>query len=270
MLFEDSVILYFESQKSRQMMKIGEKILRVESCPSSNEIAKELAEQCIQEGTVVIADEQTKGKGTKGRTWFSVRKKGLYMSVILRPSRSDVSLLPLMSGVAVCQALFQAEGIVVQLKWPNDLVWRERKLGGILCESSFSGSRLNYVILGFGLNMSQQREDFPEEIRSTATSLRLITKREVAEEVLLEKFWDALDNWYSLFLQGKEKKIVKAYLEYSLFPLGETISVETDKGHELGIYQGVDSNGSLILEMGGKKRTFFPAQIRAIKGLKEE
>ena len=251
-------------------MKIGEKILRVESCPSSNEVAKELAEQCIQEGMVIIADEQTRGKGTKGRTWFSVRKKGLYMSVILRPSRSDISLLPLMSGVALCQALFQAEGVFVQLKWPNDLVWKKRKLGGILCESSFSGNRLNYVILGFGLNMSHQREDFPEEIRSTSTSLRLITKRGVVEEVLLEKLWDALDNWYSLFLQGMEKKIVKAYLEYSLFPLGETISVETYKGHEFGIYHGIDSHGSLILELGGKKRTFFPAQIRVIKRLKEK
>jgi BirA family biotin operon repressor/biotin-[acetyl-CoA-carboxylase] ligase len=139
-------------------MEIGAKIVRVESCPSTNDLAKELALSGEKEGTVVISEEQTQGKGTKGRSWFSARRKGLYLSVILTPPSPKISLLPLVAGLAVSDAVFSTVGIRTSLKWPNDLVWEGKKLGGLLCESGYLGNRVNYVILGLGLNVSHGKD----------------------------------------------------------------------------------------------------------------
>ncbi|TET21650.1 MAG: biotin--[acetyl-CoA-carboxylase] ligase [Candidatus Aminicenantes bacterium] len=251
-------------------MKIGEKILRVESCSSTNDIARELAIGGEDEGTVVISEEQTQGKGRKGREWFSGRKKGLYISVILRPSKDDISLLPLLAGLAVRDAVFNSVGIRVRLKWPNDIIWNKRKLGGILCESSFLGNKLNYVILGIGLNINHLKEDFPGDIRLFAVSLKMIFKKEIDEEAILEELWKAIDRWYNIFSQGDERKIVHMFQEYSVIPLGKEVTVIMEDGHTSGVYRGIDSRGSLILERKGKKRNFCAAEIETIKGMIKE
>ena len=116
-------------------MRIGVKIHRIKSCPSTNDAAKELAMAGGKEGTVIISEEQTRGKGTRGRNWYSARKKGIYLSVILHPSRPNISLLPLMAGLAVNEAIFSTLDIRTKLKWPNDLLLDNRKFCGILTET---------------------------------------------------------------------------------------------------------------------------------------
>ena len=251
-------------------MKIGAKILRVKSCSSTNDLAKELAISGEKEGTAVISDEQTKGRGMKGRSWYSAPKKGLYLSVILRPTHSNISLLPLVAGLAVVDAVFDSVGIRVRLKWPNDLIWGKKKLGGILCEAGFLGNKVNYVILGIGLNMNHGRDDFPEEIRHQATSLKLITKEDMDENIILGNLWLALNHWYGQFLLGEGKKIVSIFKENSILPLGKEITVSTERGEVSGIYRGIDSQGGLILESRGERRTFFSAEIKTMKNNKKE
>jgi len=245
-------------------MKIREIIYRVESCSSTNDLAREMAIEGAQEGTVIISTEQTKGRGTKGRSWYSVKNKGLYLSIILRPENSNISLLPLMAGLAVKEAIFKTLKLSIGLRWPNDLIWKDCKLGGILSESSFLGNRVNYIILGIGLNLSQKKEDFPEEIRSIATSLKLITGKIVDEAALLRNLWKALNRWYLLFCQGQGHKIVWSFEKNSIFPPGKKITVESEKGLTTGIYRGIDSFGGLILEAGRKKTSFFSTEIKAI------
>ena len=242
-------------------MKIGNKIYRVKSCSSTNDLAAELASKGESEGTVVIAEEQRKGRGRKGRAWFSAGKTGLYLSVILRPHTTDISLLPLAAGIAVSDAVFTVTGLRIRLRWPNDLVFDEWKLGGILCESSFLGNQLSYVILGIGLNTRHSVEDFPRDLRSTATSLKLLGGEDVDEKELLLKLCDALGRWYSLFLRREEGRIIRTFEDYSAVPLGKKIAVTAECGLFSGPFCGIDTKGRLILEIGGKKRSFSAAEI---------
>lgn len=246
-------------------MEIGAKIFRVKSCPSTNDLAKELALSGEEEGTVVISDEQTKGRGMKGRKWYSTRKKGIYLSVMLRPPQSNISLLPLAAGLAVTDAVFNSVGLRIKLRWPNDLMWGKKKLGGILCEGGFSGDRINYAILGIGLNMNHGRDDFPEEIRLQATSLKLISKEDVDEDIVLKNLWPALNLWYGRFLQDERDKIVCHFQENSILPLGKEITLITESGEVSGVYRGIHSQGSLILESQGKRKSFFSAEIKTMK-----
>jgi len=246
-------------------MEIGAKIHWIKSCTSTSDLAKELVLEGAEEGTVVIADEQTEGRGMKGRTWYSAKKKGLYISCILRPEKANISLIPLLAGLAASEAILEMLGLRIKLKWPNDLVWEKKKLGGILCETGFLGSKANYSILGIGLNISHRSEDFPEDIRASATSLRLITKRDIDERALLGRLWRALNHWYCLFCQGEGERIVSAFQENSAVPFGKELTLVTQEGEISGIYRGVDSDGGLILEISGERRSFFAAEIKEIK-----
>jgi BirA family biotin operon repressor/biotin-[acetyl-CoA-carboxylase] ligase len=246
-------------------MEIGAKINRIKSCSSTNDLAKEMALSGEEEGTVIISDEQTKGRGMKGRKWYSARKKGIYLSVILRPPHPNISLLPLVAGLAVTDAVFDSVGLRIKLKWPNDLIWGKKKLGGILCEGGFLGDRINYAILGIGLNVNHGRGDFPEEIRHQATSLKLISKKDVDENIVLKNLWPALKHWYGRFLQDEKDKIASHFQENSILPLGKEITLVTASGEMSGIYRGIHSQGSLILESRGIRKSFFSAEIKTMK-----
>lgn len=251
-------------------MKIGAEILHVKSCSSTNDLAKEVALSGGEEGTVVISDEQTGGKGTKGRSWFSARKKGLYLSCILYPPHPRLSLLPLAAGLAANEAIFESVGIRARVKWPNDLIWGKKKLGGILCESSFLGNSVINVILGIGINLHHRRDDFPEEIRCEATSLRLITKKEVDDAAVLESLFKALNYWYGLHLRGENEKIIRSFQEHSVLPVGKKITVMTGKREVSGIYAGIDLQGNLILESKGERVSLVSGEIRLKKGEEKE
>ena len=246
-------------------MEIGAKIHWIKSCSSTNDLTKELAIGGEEEGTVIISEEQTRGRGTKGRSWYSPRKKGLYLSLLLYPSQPQISLLPLMAGLAANDAIFESAGIRVGLKWPNDLIWEKKKLGGILCESGFLGNKASYVIVGIGINLDQRREDFPEEIRSLATSLKLITKRDIDRKEFLQELCKALNRWYRLFQERRNEEIVRSFQDYSILPLGERVELLTETEEVLGTYAGIDSKGGLILEREGKRMTFFSGEVRSIK-----
>ena len=246
-------------------MKIGEKIHRVETCSSTNDFANTMALRGEEEGTVIIADEQTSGRGTKGRIWISEKDKGLYFSVILRPSERDLSLLPLVAGLAVRDALSETGDLPVKLKWPNDLICRGKKLGGILCEASFLGNAISHAILGVGLNVHHVREDFPVNFRSQATSLKILLNDDFDVRTFLIKLWKILDEWYGFFKEGKKAQIIRAFEEYSEFSAGERLVVQTEKKRMKGEYRGIDLRGRLLLQTQGFERPFLAAEVLKIK-----
>jgi len=246
-------------------MNIGAIIQSFETCSSTNDLAKALAEEGAEEGTVVLAEEQTKGRGTKGRSWHSPRGQGLYASVILRPKQTDISLLPLLAGVACAEAIRRAAGLDVSLKWPNDIVWRNKKLGGILCESGFLGNAVVYAVLGLGLNVSQKKRDFPEELRPSATSLRLILHKEVDRGRLELSLWQALNSWYKLFRQGRIAEVIQAFESIFIVPIGKVVNIKKENESYSGIFLGIDSQGRLRLRQDGHELLLSLAEIQGIE-----
>ena len=245
-------------------MTIGTTIHSFSTCPSTNDLAKRLAREGSAEGTVVIADEQTEGRGTKGRSWHSPRGQGLYASVILRPRRADLSLLPLTAGVACLEAIREATGLEVALEWPNDIVWKHRKLGGILCEGEFLGNAVSFAVLGVGLNIGQKREDFPAALRRTATSLRLALGREVDRAALEKSLWPVLNRWYAAWVRGRKDEIVRTYESKLVIPAGAVVEVRKAGGTLRGVYRGLDLRARLKIEVDEEQMILSPAEILAI------
>ena len=137
---------------------------------STSDRLKEKAREGAPEWAAVLADEQTGGRGRQGRAWASP-PGGLYISVLLRPPSAPASLIPLAAGVAVVEAL-RERGVSAELKWPNDVLARDRKLAGILTEASSSSSGLDWVVLGLGVNLVTPPESLPEDLRATTASVR--------------------------------------------------------------------------------------------------
>jgi BirA family biotin operon repressor/biotin-[acetyl-CoA-carboxylase] ligase len=245
-------------------MTIGTTIHGFPSCSSTNDLAKYLAREGSAEGTVVVADEQTEGRGTKGRSWHSPRGLGLYASVILRPRRADLSLLPLAAGVACLEAIEEATGLDAALEWPNDIVWKRRKLGGILCEGEFLGNAVSFAVLGIGLNVDQRKEDFPASLRMMATSLRLALGRQVDKARLEKALWPALNRWYITWVRGRKAEIILEYEAKLVIPAGAVVEVRKEEETLPAIYRGVDLRGRLRIEKDGKEVLLSPAEILAI------
>ncbi|MBI4690234.1 MAG: biotin--[acetyl-CoA-carboxylase] ligase [Nitrospirae bacterium] len=153
---------------------IGTEIVFLESIDSTNTFAMGLAGKGSPHGTVVIADTQTKGKGRSGRTWVSPPKGNLYMSIILRPEiePKDATLLVIMAAVACAIAIKKTSGLRVKIKWPNDLMVSDKKLGGILTEMKSDFDRITFAVIGIGINVNMEIKDFPQDIRNIATSIR--------------------------------------------------------------------------------------------------
>ncbi len=245
-------------------MEIGYLIHRFSSCSSTNDLAREMAERGEPEGAVVLCEEQTKGRGTKGRVWFSAPNKGLYASVILRPLSPDLFFIPLLAGVAVVEAVEQAYGLRAGLKWPNDVVWQRKKLGGILVESVFSGGKANFVILGMGLNLNHDARDFPQDIREVATSLKIVLMKPARPEPLLSGIWRSLERWYRLFEHGHGSQIRRGFESYSSISIGNSVIIRTSAGEVRGVYAGLDERRGLVLEVDGRKTSFYSAEITAV------
>lgn len=152
-------------------------MLSVDRTGSTNALAAELARSGAPDGSVVVAQSQAGGRGRWNRSWASP-EGGLYLSVVLRPSEPfRPALLPLTAAVAVAEALAESPGVVPRLRWPNDIFASGKKLGGVLCESSFQGDRLDFAVVGIGVNVDPRIEELPAELRDRVTSLGELTGR---------------------------------------------------------------------------------------------
>jgi BirA family biotin operon repressor/biotin-[acetyl-CoA-carboxylase] ligase len=224
-----------------------------------------LARKGAPHGSVVLAEKQTAGKGRWSRRWESARG-GLYLSVILRPDDardSELSLLPFLASVAAAEALERATSVAARLRWPNDLYVSGRKIGGVLCESSFAGDRLDYAVVGIGINVNQTREDFPPEVSLRATSVREALGEtrdpfEVSAELVrsLESWWDlrrearVLERWQEL-ASGAEGSPVKV-----LSADGEVFEAVTD---------GLAADGALRVRLvDGAERVLYSGDVQLL------
>ncbi|HNT32775.1 MAG TPA: biotin--[acetyl-CoA-carboxylase] ligase [Candidatus Aminicenantes bacterium] len=241
---------------------MNDSVCFLDTCVSTNDEARKRAREGAPAGTVVVAREQTGGRGTKGRSWFSPRGAGLYVSVVLRPGTdAALSLLPLAAGLAARRSVERTAGIPAKVRWPNDIVWQGRKLGGILCESGLSGFRSRYAIVGLGLNLSQDESDFPEEWRARAGSLRLAAGRIIDREDVLAAFLEELEGAVAPLFEKRPGDVVDAFLLHAEAGPGEAIRLRTASGDVAGLFEGLDIDGAIRVRTAGGTRRFVSAEI---------
>ena len=247
-------------------MTFGSLVYRYDRIASTNDAAGEAAAQGAPQGAAFIADEQTSGRGLRGRTWYSPPGKGLYASFILRPDASLHSLIPLAGGLAARQAVLETAGVRTDLKWPNDILFKGAKLGGILAEAVFSGSDIQYAVLGVGINIDHRAEDFPADLAGRALSLKMITGSAPARETVFFGLCRALDDVFARLAAGEGEEIVRAFQTEMTFQPGAQIRLSVPEGETAGIYQGLTDRGGLIVSVKGEDRIFYSAEISAVDG----
>lgn len=247
---------------------IGSKFLFFNSVTSTNEVARKFASNRKYNGTVIIAETQTKGKGRKNRTWLSPAFKGLWFSVVLQPEcpPENLGLLSLLASNAFRKAVIAVLKVNPQLKWPNDVFLNGKKISGILLESLFQGTKLNHVIIGMGVNVKQTSDDFPKEINSTASSLFTETGQNVQREILLLEILHQLEYDYLKFLAGDLDLILSEWDENCLHK-DRQVELSTPNGERVsGKFQGVDALGNLcLLTPENNCSTFSSAEVRIIQ-----
>lgn len=250
-------------------MTLGTIIHRFESVPSTNDTARDLVRDGAAHGTVVVADEQTRGRGTKGRSWHSPRGRGLYASFIFRWEKpagagTPFSLLPLAAGLAAAEAVLESSGVEARLKWPNDLVHERKKLGGILTEGVFRPGTSGFAIVGIGINVNHEAADFPGDLERIATSIRLITGRPADRDDLLVRLCRTLDSWYNSLIRGERAQIIRGYEARMAFSSGTRVRATTAQGESGGVFLGLTPEGRLRLQGPAGPGSFSFEDIQAL------
>jgi len=243
--------------------------LRVfEEIDSTNLYLMELGKRDAPEWTVAVSEEQTRGRGRLDRNWESPAGVGLWFSILLRPNikPDDCHLVNLLSAVSLADYLEQqirgkmAGNFNIGLKWPNDLFINDKKLSGILLQSNISAERINFLVLGIGLNVNQAEMDFPDEIREKAVSLRMATSHEWSREELLAGFLEFYYENYYRFLAMNKKEIIELYTKKVLY-MGEDIIIRMNGETIGGVFKGLTPQGYLVLQSGDEEKIITTGEI---------
>lgn len=240
---------------------MGRNLVYFAETDSTNIQIKRLAEAGSPEGTLVVAESQTAGKGRRGRSWFSPPGSSIFMSYLLRPNilPYHASMLTLLAGMACARAVREETGLKAEIKWPNDLVLSGKKICGILTEMSTELEEIHYIFTGIGINVNQT--EFPEEIRNTATSLKLEREkqqekegcREFSRSVLIASCMKWFEDYYERFLFSGDFSQLKEEYESMLVNLNREVLVLDPAGEYSGVCRGIDAMGRLLVELPHKE-----------------
>lgn len=245
---------------------IGRNILHYFRTDSTNAVALKLAAEGAEHGTVVVAEEQTTGRGRLGRSWYSEKSSGIYMSIILRPPLSPAAapVLTLMAGLAAQKAVSSTTGLAVDIRWPNDLLVNKKKVCGILTEMSAELDRLHAVVLGIGMNVNHSV--MPAELEEIATSLRMEAHRGISRAHVLVALLRELDRHYQLLLKSGNRAITERWEAASTFAHGKRVRVATAAGQALATTTGVDTSGALKIQYDdGRQESLVAGEVVEVK-----
>jgi len=218
---------------------------------STNLLAKQLLKNeniKLPEGTVLIAEEQTSGRGRLGRNWHSP-KGGIWFTIILFPDLEPayVSRITLMSAVVLVNSLKTLYKFKPQIKWPNDIIFKGQKIAGILTEMSAEKDNINYILVGIGINANLQTDKFPSEIRNQSISLAEILQKTVSRVQLLQLVLENFEKYYFL-LKGKQFSLILDEWKQNAETLGKYITIMSGEKTTFGKVIDVKPNGSLVIK----------------------
>lgn len=229
---------------------IGRPLVRLVRTGSTNDVVLDRAARGAAEGLVVTAEEQTRGRGRRGRRWHSPRGAGLWCSVLLRPDLpvASAQALTFLGAVAAARGLRAGRGPAVVLKWPNDLMVDGRKLGGVLTELKAEGGVIRHAVVGIGLNVNLARRAFPPDLRETATSVSIERGCRVARGPLLARILAEMDARYgALRRRGPAALVAEAR---ALMPMaGRIVRVQAHDRIVEGTARGLDDDGALLIRL---------------------
>jgi len=250
------LLIETEIQEGLKTKVFARRILSYRTLGSTNDIARQLADSGAPEGTLIVAEEQTRGRGRFGRRWHSPPGCGLYFTLILRPAilPARAPALSICAALGVVDSLREFFGIVVSTKWPNDVLINRRKVCGILTELVTRGNGVDSVLVGVGMNVNHREEDFPRNLRKTATSLAIELKEGVSRLGVLKRFLLEFERTYIQFSKSGLTPFKDRYRECSVV-LGRSVKVRFGDKLLTGIAEDISEEGSLILRKG--KRTVF-------------
>ena len=240
---------------------IGKKIYKYDTAGSTNDLAFLNALKGEKEGSVFWARGQTKGRGRLGRHWISHKDKGLYFSVILRPDiqLKEAPKITLLGALAMCQALRKFSGQPFLIKWPNDLVIEDKKIGGILTEMDAEINKVRFIIIGIGLNTNLTQGELPIK---EAVSLRILLKKEIPPEGLLSACLKELDGYYYQFQKEGFSGIIKEIRNFSSL-WGKQVKVN---GVDAGTAIDFDEEGALVArQASGVRKHIFAGDVELLR-----
>jgi BirA family biotin operon repressor/biotin-[acetyl-CoA-carboxylase] ligase len=216
---------------------------------STNDVAHKMAQDGAEEGTLLLAEEQTQGRGRLGRSWFSEKNVGIYASLILRPRMQPrlAPILNLAAAVAAHEAIEKACGITTDIKWPNDLLLNGRKCCGILTEMSAELDQISYVIVGIGINVNHRQ--FPEHLGQQASSLFLETHQPHSRIGILCRLLESFEAIYQMVEAGATTVVIEQWVQRSSYASGKRVRVDLGGGEISGVTVGLGKTGTLRVRL---------------------
>ena len=260
------LLLPNEIQNGRKTKVLGKDIQYYKEVISTNNQAKLAAQQDAAEGTIIVSEAQTSGRGRLARGWYSPAEKGIWFSVILRPHflPQEAPKCTLMAAVAIAKAIEKITELQVGIKWPNDILYNKQKLVGILTEMNAEMDCINYIIIGMGINVNIQKNEFPLELQQIATSLAIIKGEKISRVKLLNEILFQIETLYNIAQAEGFVKILEEWKKYSV-TLGKTVDVIGINDTFAGVAMDIDADGALLVktETGIKRVLAGDVSIRA-------
>jgi BirA family biotin operon repressor/biotin-[acetyl-CoA-carboxylase] ligase len=241
-------LLPAEIEASLRSVRLGRRIVFEREVDSTNRLARDLAIAGAAEGTLVVAESQTGGRGRKGRIWFSPAGEGIYVSLILRPrfQPAEAPKMTLLTGVALAETLVPVVSTRVTIKWPNDVLVAGKKVAGILIEIATEIDAINYMIVGVGLNVNTPAGHFPSDLRKRATSLAVETGHPIARAAILGAFLERFERYYDLVGREGFSPVIRRWRALSDMT-GRPVRVHSFGRSVEGTIAGIDDDGVLLL-----------------------
>jgi BirA family biotin operon repressor/biotin-[acetyl-CoA-carboxylase] ligase len=242
------VITYSEVKSVLRTQWAGKELYYLDTVDSTNTYAKKLADEGAIHGTLVVSNQQSGGKGRRGRTWESPANTGIWMTLILKPNMnpSYASMLTLVMAIAVAKACNEITKVPCSIKWPNDIVLNRKKICGILTEMSAEMDYINHIVIGVGINANM--EEFPEELQEKATSIRLQNGEKINRAQLINRVMVHFEEEYSLFMEHKDLSLqLDNYNDLLVNRNNEVMVLEPSKEYS-GIARGINEKGELLVE----------------------
>ena len=240
----------------------GREIKYYKEVASTNNEAKQWAANGAQEGTIIVSEAQNGGRGRLSRGWFSPTQQGIWFSLILRPGflPQEAPKCTLMAAVAIVKAIRRHTGITAGIKWPNDILYQGKKIVGILTEMSAEMDGINYIVIGSGINVNTKLEEFPEELRSIAASLAMITGKKISRLELLRAVLLEMEELYEKVGQEGFAPVLAEWRQHSV-TLGQQVNVIGINESFAGRAVDIDEDGALLVESGEKVKRVLAGDV---------